>query len=101
MNAVYHRAAIINIQLGRVQTSDTAQLHQSGPALAWLYANIRTSHCLICQNLNINYLFVCRAAVVGGGLQRAEKLLTLDGISTTTAGINTSEAELDLLLTYP
>ena len=55
----------------------------------WLHTNIRTSHCLICQNLNINCVFVCRAAAVGGGLQRAEKLLTLDGISTTTAGLNT------------
>ena len=69
------------------------------PPWPWLHANIRTSHCLICQNLNINCVFVC-AAAVGGGLQRAEKLLTLDGISTTTAGINTSEAELDLCITY-
>ena len=58
-----------------------------------------TSHCLICQNLNINCVFVC-AAAVGGGLQGAEKLLTLDGIATTTAGLNTIEAELDLCITY-
>ena len=69
------------------------------PPWPWLHANIRTSHCLICQNLNINCVFVC-AAAVGGGLQRAEKLLTLDGIATTTAGLNTIDAELDLCITY-